>query len=70
MEYTNDVIWGEHYKNDKVKKVTFRKNRRLRSLIRKIENDEFFSFSIIVSLGVLYIDFLMVKKFVEIINLL
>lgn len=70
MEYTNDVILGIHYKDDRTKSVTYGKCRRLKKIIGKVEGDSFLTISIVVSTVVLCLDYLLVKEFVEIINLL
>lgn len=60
------------YNMVKIKSQTlnFGKNRRLRKLLKKIEDDQYFTFTICISIIAILIDFLIVKQFIEIINLL
>ena len=70
MEYTNDVVFNIRYKKDEIDNVTYRKCRKLKKLIKKIENDEYFTVVICVSMIALFIDFLLVKQFIDVVNLL
>lgn len=70
MEYTNDIILNIKYKGDKKKENLKVKHRVLKTIIKKIYDDEFFTISILVSIIVLIIDFLFVKHFIKILNLL
>ena len=60
------------YNMVKIKSQTlnFGKNRRLKKLLKKIEDDQYFTFTICISIIAILIDFLIVKQFIEIINLL
>ena len=70
MEYTNDVILNVQYKKDEVKSDKCVKHKRLSRIKKKIENDEYFTLTIVISIIVLFIDYLVIKEFVDIINLL
>lgn len=70
MEYTNDIILNVKYRGDKKKESLKIKHKALKTIIKKIYNDEFLTISILVSVIVLIIDFLFVKHFIKILNLL
>ena len=70
MEYTNDVIFKIRYKKDELDVVTYGRHRKLKKLLKKIEDDEYFTIVMIISAIVLFLDFLMIKQFIEIVNLL
>ena len=70
MEYTNDIILNVKYRGDKKKENLKIKHKALKTIIKKIYDDEFLTISILVSVIVLIIDFLFVKHFIKILNLL
>lgn len=70
MEYTNDVIFKVRYKKDEIDKDIYGKHKLFRKLIRKIEDDEYLTLVVVVSIATLTFDFLIVKQFVEIVKLL
>ncbi|MBR2786519.1 MAG: hypothetical protein IKD76_03380 [Clostridia bacterium] len=70
MEYTNDAILKTTYEKAGIKKATYKKYRILKRIIKKIQEDEFFTFSIIVSVVVLGMNFVILAEFIKIINLL
>lgn len=70
MEYTKDVIFNVKYSKklnfiNKVKGSKFMK--RFKILIQK---DECFTLTIIISIIVLTADYLIIKRFIEILNIL
>ena len=70
MEYTNDVIFKIRYKKDEVDIVTYGMHGKLKKILKIIENDNYFTVVMIVSVSVLVMDFFMIKQFIEIVNLL
>ncbi len=70
MEYTNDVVFKVHYKKDKLNNVTYMNSKKLKKIIKKLEEDSYFTVVMIISAVVLFIDFFIVKSFIEIVNLL
>ena len=66
MEYTNDIILKVKYKGDE---ANCRKHKIIKELVKKIKDDEYFTLTMIVSVIALSIDFFIVKRFLEIINL-
>ena len=70
MEHTNDVIFKVHYKKDNLDANTYGRHRKLRRLLRRIEDDQYFTLVLITSAIALTIDFMILKKFIEIVNLL
>lgn len=70
MEYTKDVILNMNYGKKKI----FNKNFKIKSWIitahKKMENDQYFTVTMCISIIALIIDFLIIKRFVDIINLL
>lgn len=70
MEYTKDVILNMNYGKKKI----FNKNLKIKSWIitahKKMENDQYFTVTMCISIIALIIDFLIIKRFVDIINLL
>ena len=70
MEYTNDVVFKIRYKKDEIDVVTYGKYRKLKKLLRKIEDDQYFTMVMIISVTVLFVDVLMIKQFIDIVNLL
>ena len=69
MEYTNDVVFKIRYKKDEIDVVTYGKYRKLKKLLRKIEDDQYFTMVMIISVTVLFVDVLMIKQFIDIVNL-
>ena len=53
----------------KLQVLNFGKNRKLVKLLKKIEDDQYFTFTICISIIAILIDFLIVKQFIEIIKL-
>ena len=70
MEYTNDVVFKIRYKKDEIDVVTYGKYRKLKKLLMKIEDDQYFTMVMIISVTVLFVDVLMIKQFIDIVNLL
>ena len=66
MEYTNDIILKVKYEGDE---TNCRKHKIIKELGKKIKDDEYFTLTMIVSIVALLIDFFIVKRFLEIINL-
>lgn len=70
MEYTKDVIFNVKYSKklnfiNKVKGSKFMK--KFKTLIQK---DECFTLTIIISIIALTVDYLIIKRFIEILNIL
>ena len=65
MEYTKDVIFSVK----RIKKTSFTR-KILKRLIQIIQKDNYFTLTIIISMLCLSIDYLIVKRFIEIVNLL
>ena len=65
MEYTKDIIFSVKTikKNNKITKI-FQKIRKL------IQKDNYFTLTIIVSVLCLGLDYLIIQRFIEIVNLL
>ena len=70
MEYTKDIILGIKYKNNKTKAINNSKHKMFRKIVDWVKKDEYFTMVILTSIVVLTIDFLVVKKFVDILKLL
>ncbi len=69
MEYTNDVIFNVKYKNG-TESGTITKISKFRKLLKLIEKDNYFTLTIIISVIFLFIDYLIVCRFIELLNLL
>lgn len=69
MEYTNDVIFNVEYKGES-ECVNSTKNSRFNKLLKIFEKDSYFTLTIIVSIIFLFIDYLIINRFIEILNLL
>lgn len=65
MEYTKDVIFNVKYTNKS--NFIYNKFKKIKDLIVK---DNFFTLTIIISIIFLSIDYLIIKRFIEIVNLL
>lgn len=65
MEYTKDIIFSVEH----VKRTSFI-HKILKRLIQIIQKDNYFTLTIIISLLCLTLDFVIVKRFIEIVNLL
>lgn len=65
MEYTKDVIF-----NVKCVKKTNYIHKIFKKIIQIIQKDNYFTLTIIISMLCLSIDYLIVKRFIEIVNLL
>lgn len=65
MEYTKDVVFSV-----KCAKKTSLLHTRLKKLLKLIQKDNYFTLTIIISLLCLSLDYLIVKRFIEIVNLL
>ena len=70
MEYTNDVIVSKSYRKDKIVGNVYEKKGKIIKIIKWLKKDSYFFASSIVSMVALGVDFLIVKKFIELINLL
>ncbi len=70
MEYTNDVIVSKSYRKDKIVGNVYEKKGKIIKIIKWLKKDSYFFVSSIVSMVALGVDFLIVKKFIELINLL
>ncbi len=70
MEYTNDIILKVRYKIDEMDATTSGKHKGLKRIVKKIEDDEYLTLVLIVSTVAIFIDFMIIKRFIEIINLL
>ena len=70
MEYTKDMVFSIKYKNCKEKSVIKEKHKWFGKIAKWIQKDEYFTVVILISIVVLTIDFLVVRKFIEIIKLL
>ena len=68
MEYTKDVILNVHYEKNDLKNVNFRKGNLRKYLLKKMENDGYFSLTICVSVIAFLFDFFVIKSFVDIIK--
>ena len=54
----------------KLEILNYGKHKYLKKLLKKIEDDQYFTFTICVSIIAMLIDFLIVKQFIEILKLL
>ncbi len=70
MEYTKDVILNVNYGKRKIFNKNFRIKRWLIRVHEKMEKDQYFTVTICISIIALIIDFFIIKRFVDIINLL
>lgn len=68
MEYTNDIILNVRYKKDE--SITYGKHRKLKRVIKKIKDDKYFLLTMVISVVALFIDYIIIKQFIEILNLL
>jgi len=65
MEYTKDIVFSVN----RVKKTSLL-HIRLKKLLKLIQKDNYFTLTIIISILCLSLDYLIVKRFIEIVNLL
>lgn len=65
MEYTKDIVFT--VKCAKKKSLL---HTRLKKLLKLIQKDNYFTLTIIISILCLSLDYLIVKRFIEIVNLL
>lgn len=70
MEYTKDMIFNIKYKENKSKLIANGKHKLIRKIVQWIKKDGYFTLTILTSIVVLVIDFLVVKKFIDTIKLL
>lgn len=69
MEYTNDVIFNVKYQSES-SNATIIKHPRLHKILEKMEKDNYFILTMIISITILFIDCLIIKRFIEIVSLL
>ena len=65
MEYTKDIVFSV-----KCVKKTSLLHIKLKKLLKLIQKDNYFTLIIIISILCLSLDYLIVKRFIEIVNLL
>lgn len=70
MEYTKDVILNVNYRKRKIYNKNFRIRNWLNKLHKKMEHDQYFTVTMCISFIALLFDFLIIKRFVDIVNLL
>lgn len=70
MEYTNDTIFKVQYRKKQNKSIVQKKDNILKQQIEKIKNNGYFVLTIMIGGIALFIDYLIIKQFIEIINLL
>ncbi len=68
MQYTNDIIFDMRCKKDE--SFRYKRHKRLKQVIKRAEDDGFFALTIVISFVALFIDFLMIKQFIEVIKIL
>lgn len=69
MEYTNDVIFNVKYQNES-SNTTIVKHPRFHKILEKMDRDNYLILTIIISIIILFIDYLIIKRFIEIVSLL
>ena len=65
MEYTKDIVFSV-----KCAKKTSLLHTRLKKLLKLIQKDNYCTLTIIISILCLSLDYFIVKRFIEIVNLL
>lgn len=70
MGYTKDVFFKLHYKKSCVDSGTYCRNSKIKKWKKKIEEDQYFTVVMIISAIVLFIDFVLLKEFIDTVNLL
>ena len=68
MEYTKDVILNVNYRKRRIYNKNFRIKKVIKKLHEKMEKDQYFTVTMCVGLIALVVDFLIIKRFVDIIN--
>ena len=70
MEYIKDRLFSVKYKKHNIEDIVNGKTKTTTRFTKWLEKDEYFTLVILTSIIVLFVDFLFVKNFIDIIKLI